>query len=268
MKTIKVFVYALILCLGFVGVAEAKGRSGSFKSGFSSQKRPAPKPAKTSYQVPPANTQTNKTAFGSFGDNSNQKFNQKAATGSQSQMSKDLSATAAQSNALKTADMRAKANEKINATNSNSDSGWFRSGNQNTQKPNTIADAGTRSQPGHYQPAPQYSGGQQSSGLWHGLIGFMIGNSLAQRHTNTVYMPQENQQIVQNGSQENSTVADGLASQQVQEVPVVEKESFFVKLLRFVAWVALISGVIWVVRKFMNFRHRNLQQAANYSLRS
>jgi hypothetical protein len=269
MKTIKLFVYALILCLSFVGVAEAKGRTGSFKSGFSSQKRAAVKPAQTNYQVPPANTQTKKTAFGSFGT-ANPKLDQKTASQTlpQSQMSKDLSATTAQANALKTADARTKVNEKANATNS--DNGWFRSGSQDTAAPktNTAASAGQTPQPAHYQSASQYSRGHQSSGFLPGLVGFMIGHSLAQQHTNTVYVPQNNQVVGQDANQlNNSTNADGTAIQQVQDVPVVETESFFMKLLRVVLWVAMISGIVWVVRKFMRFRNRNLQ-AANYSLRS
>lgn len=269
MKTIKLFVYALIVCMSFVGVAEAKGRTGSFKSGFSSQKRAAPKPAPASYQTPPANTQANtqanKTAFGSFGG-ANPKLDQKAAAIPQSHMSKDLNATAAQSNALKTADARTKANEKVNATNS--DSGWFRSGNQNTaaQKPAAVTGGGQA--PQHYQPAPQYNSGHQSNGLLYGLAGFMLGHSLAQQHTNTVYVPQNNQTIGQDANQINSAAADGIALQQAQEVAVVETESFFMKLLRFVLWVAMIGGVVWVVRKLMGFRNRSSQQAANYSLRS
>lgn len=268
MKTIKLFVYALIVCLSFVGVAEAKGRTGSFKSGFSSQKRAAVKPAQTNYQVSPANTQTKKTAFGSFGT-ANPKLDQKSATVPQSQMSKDLNATSAQANALKTADARTKVNEKASGTDS--DSGWFRSGNQNTVPPktNSVAGGGQAPQPAHYQPAPQYNSGHQSNGLLYGLAGFMIGHSLAQQHTNTVYMPQNDQAVGQDVNQLNSsTNADGIVMQQAQDVPVVETESFFMKLLRVVLWVAMISGVVWVVRKFMRFRNRNLQQAANYSLRS
>jgi len=272
MKTIKLFVYALAICLSFVGVAEAKGRTGSFKSGFSSQKRAAVKPAQTNYQVPPANTQAKKTSFGSFGagnSTTNPKLDQKAATVPQSQMSKDLNATSAQTNALKAADARTKTNEKVSANNS--ESGWFRSGNPDTAAPktNTVASGGQIPQSTHYQPAPQYNRSHQSSGLLPGLVGFMIGHSLAQQHTNTVYVPQNDQAVGQDASQlNNSTNADGIAMQQAQDVPVVETESFFMKLLRVVLWIAMISGIVWMVRKFMRFRNRNLQQAANYSLRS
>ncbi|GGY86535.1 hypothetical protein GCM10011613_34600 [Cellvibrio zantedeschiae] len=269
MKTIKLFVYALVVCMSFVSVAEAKGRSGSFKTGFSSQKRAAPKPAPSTYQAPPTNTQAKNTAFGSFGA-SNPKLDQKVANVPQSQMSKDLSATAAQSNALKTADARTKTNANGMNNATNSESGWFRSGNQNatTQKPNAVAGGATNSQPTRYQPAPQHNSGQQSSGLLPGLIGFMIGNSLAQQHANTAHVQQPNQNAGTDTGAINSTTADGVAIQPTQDVPVVETESFFVKLLRFALWIAMISGVVWLVRKFMNFRSRNLHQAANYSLRS
>lgn len=262
MKTIKLFVYALIVCMSFVGVAEAKGRSGSFKSGFSSQKRAVAKPSQTTYQTPPATTEAKKTAFGSFGGAA-PKANQKIANIPQSQMSKDLNATAAQNNALKTADARTKANEKMSDTNS--DSGWFRSGNQNTVPPKNNSTVASAPQPANYPSVPQYNSGRQSNGLWAGLAGFMIGHSLAQQHTNMTYVPQTNQDANQVN---NSSGADGIALQEVQEIPVVEKESFFMKLLRIVLWIAMISTVVWMVRKFMGFRNRNLQQAANYSLRS
>lgn len=269
MKAIKLFVYALIVCMSFVGVAEAKGRTGSFKSGFSSQKRAAPKPEKPSYQVPPTNKQANKTGFGSFGNangTANPKVDQKTAALPQSQMSKDLNSTAAQNNAMKTVDTRTNASEKV--SNEKSDSGWFRSGNQNTIPPKTNS-VGSNGQPPHYQPAPQYNSGRQSNGLLYGLAGFMIGHSLAQQHNNTVYVPQNNQTVGQDTNQlNNSNNVEGAALQQAQDVPVVETESFFLKLLRVVLWAAIISGVIWMVRKFLHFRSRNLQQAANYSLRS
>jgi hypothetical protein len=275
MKTIKIFVYALIVCMSFVGVAEAKGRTGSFKSGFTSQKRAAPTPAPAPYQAPPKTTQPNKTAFGSFG-NANPKLDAKAAAAPQSQMSKDLSANAAQSNALKTADARTttkNANEKTNA--SESESGWFRSGNQNTATQNPSVNMGNsaKPQPANYQAAPQYSAGRQSTGLMPGLIGFMLGSSMAQ-HANAGSVAQQNQSVpnqhvAQDANQLNSTAADGLIAQQAQDVPVVvEKESFFLKLLRVVLWAAIIGGIIWLVRKFLGFRNRTSQESANYSLRS
>jgi hypothetical protein len=273
MKKIKLLVYALIVCMSFVGVAEAKSRSGSFRSGFSSQQRTIA-PAKSSYQTPAANTQTKKTAFGSFGSTNptlNQKVvDQRVAQVPQSQMSKDLNATAAQSNALKTMDARTKVNGQVN--DANSESGWFRRGGQTAknQQLNASINGNTAAPPVNYPLPPQAYSGSRSSGLLPGLVGFMIGHSLAQ--PNNVYVPQANQGNNQpqesDISRNNSSNADGAAMQQGQDVPVVETESFFMKLLRVLLWIAMITSVIWLVRKLMNFRARNLHQSANYSLRS
>jgi hypothetical protein len=267
MKTIKLFVYALIICISCVGVAEAKGRTGSFKSGFSSQKRATASPTPTYYSAPPVNSATKKTAFGAFGATNPQR-EQKAAAVPQSQMSKDLNANAAQTNALKTVDARASANEKVSDTNS--DSNWFKRGNQNSVAPktNSVAGSGQVPQPAYYQPPPQYFSGHQSNGLWYGLAGFMIGHSLAQQHTNRVYVPQMNQNSEQDTNQfNNSTPADGFVAQQEQEAALVEKESFFIKVLRVLLWASLISGIIWVVRKVKSFRNRNINRSTHYSFK-
>lgn len=269
MKTIKLFIYALIVCFSFVSIAEAKGRSGSFKGGFSSQKRPAAKPAKTYYQAPPANTQTKQSGFGSFGSGT-PKTDQKAATIPQSKMSQDLSAKNAQTNAMNAVDARANPNATTNTTNNaNSESGWFRSGNQNAAAQKTAA---TGQATNTYQPAsPQPNGGQvgsrqHSSGLLPALAGFMIGNSLAQQH-NTGVVHKNDQGNAQDGQAAvNSTDANGVATQQAQDVPAVETESFFMKLLRLVLWLAIIVGVVLGIRKVAGLRNGKVNRAANYSL--
>ena len=268
MKKIKLLVYALIMCMSFVGVAEAKGRSGSFKSGFASQKRSIPKPAPT-YTVPPAADQTKKTAFGSFGAASPK--TQTNATAPQSQMSKDLNDKTAQTNALKTADARNKTNDAPAAN----ESGWFRSGNENasTQKPQGATfgqNTNTNS-----QPFERRSGGQQTSGrsngFMYGLLGFMVGNSLAQ-HASAASIPQQQNSDWQNdnwnGHANNSINADGPVVQQVQDIPAEETESWFMKFVRVILWAIVIGGVIWAVRKVMSFRQRKINRSTNYSLGS
>ena len=270
MNKIKLIVCTLIMCMSFAGVAEAKSRGGSFKSGFSSQKRSAPKPAPT-YTAPAPQPQAKKTGFGSFGA-ADPKAQQNAAAVPQSKMSNDLNNTAAQSNAQKTADVRNNSTEK----NAASESGWFRSGNQNSvpQKPQVAAPNGAteNSNRGTFSNG---NNGQRSNGLMYGLMGFMLGNSLAQhagasnaQHENQVANVNANQTNDQILNGDNSTNANGIANQQEQNMPVVETESFFMKVVRVVLWIALISGVIWVVRKVMSFRSRNLKKATHYSLGS
>jgi hypothetical protein len=270
MKKIKLLVYALIVCMSFVSVAEAKGRSGSFKSGFTSQKRSAPKPAPT-YTAPPAAEQTKKTAFGSFGT-ATPKTQTNAATAPQSQMSKDLTDKGAQTNALKTADAR----NKTNAEPAASESGWFRSGNQNAsaQKPQAATigqNTNANNQTANNQTFDRRSGNQQASGrsngLMYGLLGFMVGNSLA-HHASAAPVQQQNsdwQNDNSNGNATNSLNADGTA---MLPEPAVETESWFMKFVRVILWVMIIGGVIWAVRKVKSFRQRKVMRSTNYSLGS
>lgn len=264
MKKIKLLVYALIVCMSFVSVAEAKGRSGSFKSGFTSQKRSAPKPAPT-YAAPPAAEQTKKTAFGSFGTATPKA--QTNTTAPQSQMSKDLSDKAAQTNALKTADARNKPAE----TATGSESGWFRSGNEkaSAQKPQATNDGQAANNNG--QTFERRNSGQQrngSNGLMYGLLGFMVGNSLAQ-HASAAPIPQQQNGDWQNSNWSDQTInslnPDGTAT---LPEPAAETESWFMKFIRVILWVMVISGVIWTVRKVMSFRQRKNNRSTNYSLGS
>ena len=276
MNRIKLIVYTLLVCVSFSSAVEAKSRGGSFKSGFSSQKRAAAKPAPT-YQVP-AKEQTQTTAFGSFGT-ANAKNQQAPATAPQSQMSKDLSGTASQSNALKAADAR----NKVNDTTTTSESGWFKSGKQNASPQNAVAGqpVSSGSQTFERRNDVQRNDGGRSNGMLQGLMWFMVGNSIA-HHASAANVPQVSQAQVNGhdvnhensqGSQQNingennSINADGFVVQRVQDVPAEETESFFMKIVRVLLWVVLISGIIWVVRKVLGFRHRNVKKV-NYSLGS
>lgn len=277
MKNIKLIICALIVCMSFAGIAEAKSRGGSFKSGFSSQKRSPAKPAAT-YKAPEAKADTKQTEFGSFGAAS-PKTQANAANTPQTQMSKDLTNTAAQSNALKTSDAR------TNTQAPASDSGWFRSGNENAaaKAPNAAQPFNPAAQADRRGNASQTPGNQtasrQSGGLMQGLMWFMVGNTIAQHATagnvaqanqtpanNAHENPQASQQT---GDTESNLInADGLAATQVRAAPAEETESFFLKIVRVLLWVGLISLVIWTIRKVMNFRNRKLNRAVNYNLGS
>jgi|GEM_PF-779871 len=277
MKKIKLIVCTLAVCVSFASVAEAKSRGGSFKSGFASQKRNAAKPVPT-YTVPAAE-QSKKTEFGSFGA-ANTARQQGAAIAPQSKMSKDLTDNAAQSNALKTADARNKASD--NPTTS--DSGWFRGGNQNAapQAAASGANAQTNSQRFERRNNSQQNNGGQSNGFLYGLMGFMLGNSLAHHATATNSQPvnqiqangndatSENNQIIQQSEngESNSISTEGVVAQRTQDVSAEETESLFMKILRLLLWLALISGIIWVVRRVFGLRHRNVKKSTNYSLGS
>lgn len=285
MKLIKTLVYTLIVCVSLVSQAEAKGRTASFKGGFSSQVRSVSKPAPVYYKPPvnykaPVNQANKPASFGSFGGgkvNAAQHGNYQP-----SQMSRDLNTNAAQSNALKTADARNKLNSNNPPAGGNNNgsnggngggSGWFRSGN------NTAPQQPNYSQPIHSQPVVhQTVVHQNSGGFLHGLMWFMIGRSTVSQN-NTVYVPVNNQaptgQVVTH-SDGNSWDANGNAQQQIapsQEVKMdrteaEERESIFTKIFRWMLWIGFIWILIKVIRKVMGFRSEKMNRAPNYSLRS
>lgn len=274
MKITKTLVYALALCLSLVSVAEAKGRSGStFKGGFSSQRQKAPKPA-PSYQVP---TQSTKPSFGSFGGN--KAATQPASNYQPSQMSRDMTTANAQSNAQKTWDARNKpqAADSQTATNSKSDNGWFRSGNQGqtaqTPPPN-YNQGGRYNDGGHYNQGGQYRNerrGDSGGGFWNGVMWFMLGHSLANSsHANTtvVTVPATTTQAA-NGSMdlgpgENTQAASAPVNEPQTAEP--EPESALVSLLRAVLWTVVIVAGFWMLRGFMRMRNRLNKGRSNYNL--
>jgi len=276
MKKIKLIVCTLLVCISFAGVAEAKSRGGSFKSGFASQKRNAAKPEST-HKSPAEHSK--KTEFGSFGA-ANTKSQQAAETIPQSKMSKDLTDNAAQANALKTVGTRNKVNENPTA----SDSGWFRSGNQNTapQAPANGANVQANSQRFERRNNSQQNNGGQSNGLLYGLMGFMLGNSLAHHATAANSQPvnqnqangndndsENNQGIQQSANGESNSInTEGVVTQRTQDVSAEETESIFMKIVRLLLWLAIISGIIWAVRSVLGFRHRNVKKSTHYSLGS
>jgi hypothetical protein len=256
MKKIKLIICTLIVCMSFAGIAEAKSRGGSFKSGFSSQKRSPAQPVADA-KAPEVKTDAKQTDFGSFGA-ATPKTQANAANTPQTQMSKDLTNTASQSNALKTADAR------TNTQAPASESGWFRSGNQNAaaktpnaaQPVNPAAQTDSRGNASQTQTLGNQNASRQSGGLMQGLMWFMVGNSIAQHATagsgaqanqTPANNAQENTQVSQQmgNADNNSITSDGLTTTQVRAAPAEETESFFLKVVRVLLWVGLISLVIW-----------------------
>ena len=276
MKHIKLIICTLLIfCMSVAGFAEAKSRGGSFKSGFSSQKRNTAKPA-TTYNTPAP--EQKKTSFGSFGT-ADAKNRQAAINIPPSQMSKDLTNTTAQSNALKAVDER----NKLKASAIESESGWFRSGNQNTAAQNrTSGQAKSQSvQNAERNTSQPQNNGGQSNGFLHGLMWFMVGNSLAQHVTANVpsvahvqasshdVNREKDQGGQENINGENNSInANGIAAQREQDVPAEETEPLFMKFIRVLLWLVIVSGIVFGVRRFRNARDRNLKKTVNYSLGS
>ena len=246
MKIFKLLNCLLILSLTFANYSEAKGRS--FSGGFGSQ-RAAPMKSAPAPQSP----QT-RSMFGSFGT----KPATAAPSAQPSAMNRDMNANAVQANALKNYDARNKVNESAaGATAGGSGagssgtggSGWFRSGNQSGAAP-----------VGAMQSAPQTIVVHQGGGFMHNAMWFMLGNSMASHHQN--YYPQQPyaQSVNQDGQVVNPTGENDSVTP-----PVEEKESFFMSLLRFVIWIAVIVGVYKLVKNIMQSRKNRANKKPNYT---
>lgn len=259
MKLARAVVCVLVFTLGVVSLAEAKGRNGgsAFRGGFSSQRQKAP-----SYQAP-APSKSQGASFGGFGRKKSID-EQKTDNVAPSQMSRDLSANAAQTNALKTADARNNRNNTANnSTGNGSGNGWY-GGSDKNGTPRQDYQA----QPRNYQTHNSYQTivHRDSGGFMHGLMWFMIGRSMASERP--VYVPVNN--ATNNGQWDAQTQTaaseNAITPAPAQEAAAPESESGFLKVLRLVLWALLITGVIWMVRKIMRLRKRFAKP--NYSLGS
>jgi hypothetical protein len=250
----RVLAIGVAVALCWSGIAEAKGGyTKSYRSGFSSQKKAAPSA--------PAYSANKPAAFGSFGGG-------KAADAKSaikpSPMSQDLQASAAKNNALKNWDARAAGKaqpNQYNATNGGNNlppvGGQPHYGQPNYQQPHY-------SQPIVHQTVVHQGG----SGFLNGVMWFMIGNSFAHHNTNTVYVPQNTQGTypvgVQQGSEWNNSAQAGVD----QFAAVPEQESWMMKVLRVILWIAIATGVVWMVKKVFQFRRGRRRQQNHYSLGS
>jgi len=244
MKLIKTLTYFVILSLTFASYAEAKGRS--FSGGFRSQRTvTAPRPVPQ--QSAPVTTTQSKSLFGSFG--AKPANSGTAPQNAQSlNMSKDLNANAAQSNALKTADGRTSTTGQAAAGSANTGTGWFRSGNtanQSAQPAGAMQSAA--------QPVVRQGGGFLNNAMW-----FMLGTSMASHHQTYAPAANQNGQAVVNPDDAN---ADG----SIVALPVEEKESFFMGLLRIILWVSILSGIYWIIKNVMKSRKNRANQKPNYT---
>ena len=227
------------------------GTPSGFKSGFSSQKgnyaRSVPAPAPSPLQ---------KSGPGAFGKAGAADAPPVPPSPGSSALSRDMAQNAAQANALKTLDARRAADAA--AANP-------------PPRPAQPGPAPVYNQPGYAQPYPQPIIVQQSgNGFMHGVIGFMLGRAMSQPQP--VYYPQNNGGRGSGGDWDGGSTATlsgstGATSAAMTPMPTVAPApSFGVRVLRFFAWLALVSGLLWLaiytVRKLRRLRAAS---AAHYA---
>jgi hypothetical protein len=253
------------LAVGVQGPVQARpashfGTPSSMRSGFSSQKSlPAP-------SAPPSAARG--SGPGSFG-----KAAPQADPRSSSASSRDMEQNAAQANALKTLDARNAA-----AASAAAGAGAVPPApplNGNFGRPQQSAPMPVYNQPAYPQQLPQPVIVQQhgNSGLMAGVVGFMLGRATS--HPAPVYYPPV---VVQNtpaagspGATGGTVSADGstapAAAAAMTPVPVpAPQPSFAASVLRVFFWLALMSGLVWLV-VYMVWKVRRIRaaNAAHYS---
>jgi len=236
----------LILSLALAGNVPAatrpasySGTSKSMKSGFSSQKnnssvhsKPAP---------PAANRQSGPGAFGQAAGSPAQPQRGTSA------LSRDVDRSAAEANALKTLDQRRAA---ANAPT--------------PLPPQAPPQQRPAYQPPYPVPTPVYQQPASSgNGLMAGVIGFMLGHAMSQSHQPVAYptgsQPQQQQQPAADGG----TVSGmpGLGAPAPHQAP---QPSFFGSVLRWFAWLSVLSLFVWLGVYFVR-KLRRLRAGPNYS---
>jgi hypothetical protein len=254
----------LMVCLALAGNVPAQARpashsgTSSFKSGFSSQKNNAARHARPA--PPPANRQSGPGAFGKQAGSPAQPQRNTSA------MSRDVDQGASRANALKTLDQRRAASNAPQPLPPLNDT--LR---QPQQAP--------RQAPAAPYPAPGPVYQQQSSGngLMAGVLGFMLGRAMSQTNQPVAYPTTNGSQPAPQASTQSTAAAPGpdgaglvagmpgLGAPAAAPVTAASPApSFFSSVLRWFAWLSVISLLLWAavysVRKF-----RRLRAAPNYS---
>ena len=243
----------LCLALGSSALAQARpsshsGTSSSYKSGFSSQKSNS---SKSTPSAPPANRQSGPGAFGKAPGSP-----ASVTPRNTSAASRDLDQSAAQANALKTLDARRAAAA--------------------TPAPQPPSDTVLRPQQAPaYQAPPVYQQPvmvqQPSSGLMHGVLGFMLGRAMSQSHQPVSIPTTSNGNGNGNGTAPAATDAQsgmvngmpGLGAP-VPAAPL--RSSFGATVARWLVWLSVLSvlgwALVYTVRKLRRLRAGN---TTNYS---
>jgi hypothetical protein len=225
------------------------GTPSSMRSGFSSQKSlPAP-------SAPPSTARS--SGPGSFGKAAAPQADLRSSSAS----SRDMEQNAAQANALKTLDARraaASAPPPVPPLNDTA-----------SRAPQS-APMPVYNQPAYPQQLPQpIIVHQHGSGLMSGVVGFMLGRAMSQQ-TQMSYPPYGQSYPGAPAANSGATVnADGstapAAAAAMTPVPV-PKPSFAATVLRVFFWLALMSGLVWLV-VYMVWKVRRIRaaNAAHYS---
>ena len=254
--------FCLALGASAPALAEAKpyfGTSSSYKSGFSSQKGNT---ARSRPSAPPANRQSGPGAFGKAPGSPASAYPGNRPSKS-SAASRDLDRSAAQARALDNLDARRAAASAPAPLPPLNDTPLRPASPAPSPQPGAIAARNTATAPPGY---PQQVIVQQPSGgggLMGGVLGFMLGRAMSQANQPVAYpttagsVPPPTPAINQAG-QITGMPGLGDAPAVNARTPAPPQPSFGASVLRWFAWLGLVSGIAWAavfaVRKVRRLR--------------
>jgi len=265
--------FCLVLGASAPAQAEAKpyfGTSSSYKSGFSSQKGNT---ARSRPPAPPANRQSGPGAFGKAPGSPASAYPRNSPANA-SAASRDLDRSAAQARALDNLDARRAAASRPAPLPPLNDTPLRPASPVPATRPDAIAARNTATAPPGY---PQQVIVQQPSGgggLMNGVLGFMLGRAMSQANQPVAYptpsttagsVPPPAPAINQAGQ---ITGMPGLGDPPAADAraPAPPQPSFGASVLRWFAWLGLVSAVAWAaVFAVRKLRRARAARQPNYS---
>ena len=261
------------LALGASAQAQAEARpyfgtSSSYKSGFSSQKGNA---ARSRPSAPPASRQSGPGAFGKAPGSPASAYPRNSSANS-SAASRDLDRSAAQARALSNLEARRAAERAPAPLPPLNDTPLRPTPPAPSQQPDAVTARNTATAPPGYPIVREPSG---NSGLMNGVLGFMLGRAMSQANQPVAYptsstpsaattypttagsVPPPSPAINQAG-QITGMPGLGDAPAVIARTPAPPQPSFGASVLRWFAWLGLVSGIAWAavfaVRKMRRLR--------------
>jgi len=258
------WVLVVALAVGVQGPVQARpashfGTPSSMRSGFSSQKS---LPARSAPSAPPSAARG--SGPGSFGKAAAPQTDPRGGSAA----SRDMAQNAAQANALKTLDARRAASAPPPVPPLN----------DTVIRAQQPAPMPVYKQPAYPQQLPQpIIVHQHGSGLMSGVVGFMLGRAMSQQ-TQISYPPygqgypgapaagSGNPGAAATTANADGWTAPATAAAMTPAPVAVPQPSFAATVLRVFFWLALMSGLVWLV-VYMVWKVRRIRaaNAAHYS---
>ncbi|RYF49840.1 MAG: hypothetical protein EOO38_07030 [Cytophagaceae bacterium] len=103
---------------------------------------------------------------------------------------------------------------------------------------------------------------ERNDGLTNAALGYVVGSTLANQHVHAAPVNSSNEDVAAARNVEEVSYNQSMP----KEDKVEERESFFMQMVSFIFWSAVIIGIILAIFKIMVSRKNRFNKAANYTL--